>query len=90
MINLSQPKIDWKRTAVVQRRTGPIERLLVDELQYDGTVEGATKYFKSRSQAEQDQIEVFVDGRVIEGVDEDTILGSEELRTLGSRPDLPQ
>ena len=66
MINLSQRKIHWKRKAVLQRRIGPTERLLVDELEYDGTVEGATNYFKSRPQAEQDQIEVFVDGGVIE------------------------
>jgi hypothetical protein len=91
MIDVSDSKIRWGKAAVLQHRTSSTERVLwVGERLYDGTVGGAVRFFKSLPNAKQERIEMFVDRGVIEGLEEDTIIGADVLRVLADRSDLPQ
>jgi hypothetical protein len=62
----------------------------VGEQLYDGTVGGAVRFFKSLPRDQQDGIEMFVDAGVVAGLEEDTIIGTEVLRALASRSDVPR
>jgi hypothetical protein len=89
MIDVSDCNVDWKRKAGLQEWTSSRERFLVSEGMYGGTVDGAVRFFKSLPQDQQERIEMFVDSGVIEGLEEETLVGADLLRVLASRQDLP-
>jgi len=91
MIDVSKREVKWDRPAVLQYLNSPNKRTLwVGEQLYDGTVAGAVRFFMSQPPEKQLRIEMFVDSGVVSGLNEDTIIGAEELQALANRSDLPQ
>ena len=89
--DLSICKVDWDRKAVLQYLHDPNKReLWVGEKRYDGTVAGAVRYFASLPNEKQHRTEMFADAGVIDGRDEDTIIGPGDLKVLAARNDLPE
>jgi hypothetical protein len=91
MIDVSNRKVGWDRGAVLQHRLSSMQRFLwCGEQVYDGTVGGAVRFFKTTPEEQQERTEMFVDKGVVEGLEEDTIIGADVLRVLAGRDDLPK
>jgi hypothetical protein len=91
MMDVSDKQVSCDKPAVLQYRESSTARFVwCGEQFYDGTVGGAVRCFKQQPEARQEHTEMFVDVGVIEGLEEDTIIGSEVLHVLAQRPDLPQ
>jgi len=90
MLDVSKLKVKWDRGAVLQYLESPKRTIWVGDQIYDGTVAGAVRFFKTQPPERQQRIEMFVDKGVVEGLEEDSIIGADVLRVLAGRSDLPK